>query len=173
MANGTMGGGGLKPPTAIEEGKSGSSGGQNQPPADLNKLLSELMEKSGSQGGDGQEGVGQGKSGSGTSQKTLSPEERKRQEEQRRKKAELEARLKQIIARYNRIQEEIKAYRKRKAQEEEKKRLAEEQEKERKKKEEEAKKRQTVRLPESPKKGILARFLGKLSSGGEQGRLKE
>ncbi len=168
-----MTGGGLKPPTAIEEGKSDTSGSQNQPPADLNKLLGELMEKGSSQGGDGQEGVGKG--GGSNPQKTassapLSEEDKKQQE----KKAELEARLREIIARYKRIQEEIRAYQKRKEKEEaEKKRVEEEEEKKRKKQKEEAEHQKKVALPASPKKGFMANFLKKLSSGGEQGRLKE
>ncbi|NOY14627.1 MAG: hypothetical protein GXP43_00210 [bacterium] len=93
--------------------------------------------------------------------------------EKKQKEAELEARLKQVIARYQRIQADIQAYRKRKAQEEEEQRRLEEEEKEKKRREEEARKNQEVRLPSSPKKGFMAGFLKKLSSGGEQGRLKE
>ncbi len=176
---------GVKSGSLSGVGESLKSGGANKgsssvsSPPDLSSVLEGLL--SGKSGGSatpdmGIEKISKGKGDDkqqqlqGGANKGLDPEEIMKR---RQKEAELEARLREIIARYQRIQEAIQAYRKRKRQEEEQKRMMEEQEKERKRKEEEAKKQQTVALPPSPKKGFMAGFLKKLSSGGELGRLKE
>ena len=177
--------GGMKPGSLSGVGESLKSRGTSKgsastsSPPDLSSVLEGLL--SGKSGGSatpdmGIEKISKGKGDdkqqklqAGTA-KGLDPEEMMKR---RQKEAELEARLREIIARYQRIQEAIQAYRKQKKQEEEQKKIEEEQEKERKRKEKEVKKQQSVALPSSPKKGFMAGFLKKLSGGSELGRLKE
>ncbi len=153
------------------------SGAQNQ--QNLSQLLDNLMaqtdlnqagEAGGIEGTGGSKTVGQksqtnkpSSDGQATSQEAMA---------KKQKEAELQARLQEIIARYKRIQDEIRVYQKRQEKEKRQKEQLEEEEK-KKKMANKKKKQEAVALPSSPKKGFMAGFLKKLSSGGEQGRLKE